>query len=69
MELINAAQVEWLVINQPETEYYLQDHVGEYHLEDGFCSLDIERASISYEHYLSPETYNSLPQTFKDLAQ
>jgi hypothetical protein len=67
MILINPKQVEWLVYNQPDITFYLPDN------EDyvGFNDLsidDVKRAETSWLFYLTPETYNSLPTEFKQLA-
>ena len=71
--LINTKQVEWLVINQPQTEHDIIDpseFTGEFHPCRSFNGEELEWQAhgIELQYYLTPETYNSLPQTFKDLA-
>jgi hypothetical protein len=68
MVRINPKQVEWLVVNQPETELYTVEYNGEVQLWSCTVTLeDIETAELGQPFFLEPETYNSLPQTFKDL--
>lgn len=69
MILINAAQVEWLVINQPETEHcFKEPEKTETRIDRGFWQVDIQLAQCNvYEYYLTPETYNQLPTEFKQL--
>jgi hypothetical protein len=68
---INPRQVEWLVFNQPETEHDIQDPHdlrGEFQTCNDFWGVDIDFAKEgAFEYYLTPETYNALPQTFKSL--
>ena len=70
MVQINPKQVEWLVLNQPETEHYIEClKAFSRQLFNTFKQSDIFYSKgTDYEYYLTPETYNSLPQTFKDLT-
>jgi hypothetical protein len=73
MVRINLKQVEWLVNNKPETEHDIIDpseFTGEFHPCRAFTSedLDWQAHGIDLEYYLTPNTYSSLPQTFKDLC-
>jgi hypothetical protein len=73
MVLINPKQLEWLVVNQPETEHDIIDpseFTGEFHPCRAFSGeeLDWQAHGIDLEYYLTPETYNSLPTEFKQLA-
>jgi len=66
---INPAQIWWLVVNQPETELYTVEYNGE--VQSWSCTVtieDIETSELGQPFYLETETYNSLPQTFKDLC-
>jgi hypothetical protein len=68
MERLNPKQVEWLVVNQPLTQHTIQtpNHSRVWGLlssNDIYVSKD-----ENYKYYLTPETYNSLPETFKQLA-
>ena len=66
--LINAKQVEWLVINQPETEHTTFFYEGEFQEHSEFHEIDIELSSEDkFDYYLTPNTYNSLPTEFKEL--
>lgn len=73
MELINAAQVEWLVTNKPDTNHDIIDpseFTGEFHPCRAFNGEELEWQAhgLKLEYYLTPETYNALPQEFKDLC-
>jgi hypothetical protein len=65
---LNPKQVEWLVYNQPETEYLLEDWSGI--TTEGYLYEDDIKYSKKgqLKYYLTPETYNSLPTEFKQLA-
>ena len=69
MVQINPKQVEWLIDHQPEithTSIKLDGKTGEY---DYLFPDDIKRiVEKRYTYYLTPETYNSLPTEFKQLA-
>jgi len=64
---INATQVQWLYKNQPHT-VHTSTYSGmtlEYKRLDRY---DYSKAKDGFGYYLTPEVYNSLPQTFKDLC-
>lgn len=63
MVRINPKQVEWLVVNQPETDFEFDRIKLKY-----FSKLDLHKSTLYNKYYLTPETYNSLPETFKQLA-
>jgi hypothetical protein len=69
MERLNPKQVEWLVVNQPETEHkckylnYIAIKRSKFNLDD-----NLEAKLKTCIFWLYAKTYNSLPQTFKDLA-
>jgi hypothetical protein len=67
MERLNPKQVEWLVVNQPEITFYIPD-CGEFQEHNDLTIDDVKRAETSWLFYLTPETYNSLPTEFKQLA-
>lgn len=60
---LNPKQVEWLVVNQPETDFEFDGIKLKY-----FSKLDLHKSTLYNRYYLTPETYNSLPETFKQLA-
>jgi hypothetical protein len=65
---LTAAQVEWLCKNQPLTKHICKDKDG--YLSDWVYIDDSDVFCIKaaeLEYYLTPDTYNLLPQTFKDL--
>lgn len=66
---INAAQVEWIFQNTPETEhFYYDDNGAEFYCEK-FKSLDSDLANDGVKHKILTTTYNSLPDEFKALAE
>ncbi len=70
MVLINRKQVEWLVVNQPETRHKAIPNSPEFaDWYNSFTTDDLKYVENgSFKYYLTPETYNSLPETFKQLA-
>ena len=69
MVLINPKQVEWLVVNQPETEHTIEAYNGELKTFISLTEDDITYCEKGdYTYYLTPETYNALPTEFKQLA-
>ena len=65
---INPKQVEWLVANKPDTEHTYANK-SRSDLSKRLCIHDVSLANgINYTYYLTPDVYNSLPQTFKQLA-
>jgi hypothetical protein len=69
MVQINAAQVEWLVANKPETEHAIEVYDDNLKMFLSLSDVDIKYCQIkTFNYYLTPETYNALPQTFKDLC-
>jgi hypothetical protein len=68
MVLINPKQVEWLVVNQPETEHLIEEN-DEWNNFDFFEKQDIVNITQNIcTYWLLPKTYNSLPTIFKQLA-
>ena len=73
---ITPNQVEWLFYNEPETQHDIQcpkDWRGEWRGEsqtwNGFTQTDLELSSKRvFDYYLTTETYNALPEEFKQLA-
>ena len=69
---ITPNQVEWLFYNEPETQHDIQDPKdwrGESQTWNGFTQNDLELSSKrGFDYYLTPETYNALPEEFKQLA-
>ncbi len=70
MERLNAAQVEWLVVYQPETTHtavpLTECFTDTYRFFTQSDNKYVENGTFTY--YLTTETYNSLPETFKQLA-
>lgn len=71
MERLNPKQVEWLVVYQPETEHEI-NYLGIRRTKSFFrffnCDISHSKSVKDVEYYLTPETYNSLPTEFKQLA-
>jgi hypothetical protein len=69
---ITPNQVEWLFCNEPETQHdiqYPKDRRGESQTWNGFTQTDLELSSKRvFDYYLTTETYNALPEEFKQLA-
>jgi hypothetical protein len=65
---INPKQVEWLVTNQPKIDHIIDGTM--YYAKNGEMNkLDIRYClNNNWVYQLTPETYASLPQTFKDLC-
>lgn len=71
MQRLNPKQVEWLVVNQPETEHvinYLGLRGTKLFLRFFPCDIRHSKSVKDVEYYLTPETYNSLPTEFKQLS-
>jgi hypothetical protein len=66
MITINPKQVEWLANNEPKITFYLSDN-GDYEELNDLSIDDVKRAETSWTYYMTINTYNSLPQTFKAL--
>ena len=66
MERLNPKQVEWLVVNQPETRHKAIPF-GDWY--NSFTTDDLKYVENgSFKYYLTPETYNALQTEFKQLA-
>jgi len=64
---INAAQVQWLVKNKPETEHYYNNDICNSKLYcNEFSELDLPFNNWDC-YYLTQNTYNELPEAFKTL--
>ena len=67
---LNPKQVEWLVVNHPETTHtavpLTECFTDTYRFFTQSDNKYVENGSFKY--YLTPETYNSLPTEFKQLA-
>jgi hypothetical protein len=70
MVLINPKQVEWLYKYRPNTFHTVNDQKGII-LHPVIHDFDVDHARRRPDickYYLTPETYNSLPTEFKQLA-
>jgi hypothetical protein len=67
MNILSPEQIAWLVPNKPGITFYIPD-CGEYIEHNDLTIEDVRRAEISWTFYLDPETYDNLPDEFKQLA-
>jgi hypothetical protein len=69
MERLNPKQVEWLVVNQPETRHKYKYLNYRSLKRSNFTESDLDNLKRKDTvFYLYTETYNSLPAEFKKLA-
>jgi hypothetical protein len=71
MERINPKQVEWLVKYRPCTHfrlYYVALECTDMMLRFTEADINDSKDVDLLKYYLTPETYNSLPTEFKQLA-
>ncbi len=69
---LTAKQVEWLTINQPDTEFLVINRKDsqDVQLQKKFTTWDVLIfVGFPFDYYLTPDTYNSLPIEFKRLEE